>query len=107
MLQTDRAGRSRATLRHGWKTQILPPVRIPGGESGQESPGAGEGRDVMARETGGNTADGNTFDTSRRRFLGGSGLAAIGAVIGGVLPLSREGAGIPQAHAQAAPAAAP
>ena len=61
----------------------------------------------MARETGGNTADGNKFETSRRRFLGSSGLAAIGAVIGGVLPLSRDGVGIPQAHAQAAPAAAP
>ena len=61
----------------------------------------------MARETGGNTADGNNFETSRRRFLGSSGLAAIGAVIGGVLPLSRDGAGIPQAHAQAAPAATP
>ena len=61
----------------------------------------------MARETGGNTADNNRFDTSRRRFLGSSGLAAIGAVIGGVVPLSRDGAGIPQAHAQAAsPAAA-
>ena len=60
----------------------------------------------MTRETGGNTAD-SKFDTSRRRFLGSSGLAAIGAVIGGVLPLSRNGAGIPQAHAQAAPAAAP
>ena len=61
----------------------------------------------MARETGGNTADGNNFETSRRRFLGSSGLAAIGAVIGGALPLSRNGVGIPQAHAQAAPAAAP
>ena len=59
----------------------------------------------MARETGGNTADGNKFETSRRRFLGSSGLAAIGAVIGGAL--SRNGAGISQAHAQAAPAAAP
>ena len=56
----------------------------------------------MARETGGNTADGNNFHTSRRRLLGSSGLAAIGAVMGGVLPLSRNGAGIPQAHAQAA-----
>ena len=61
----------------------------------------------MAREPGGNTADGNKFETSRRRFLGSSGLAAIGAVIGGALPLSRNGIGIPQAHAQAAPAAAP
>ena len=61
----------------------------------------------MARETGGNTADGNNFETSRRRFLGSSGLAAIGAVIGGALPLSRNGIGIPQAHAQAAPAATP
>ena len=49
----------------------------------------------MARETGGNTADGNKFETSRRRFLGSSGLAAIGAVIGGALPLSRNGIGIP------------
>ena len=56
----------------------------------------------MARETGGNTADGNKFDTGRRRFLGSSGLAAMGAVIGGVLPLSGDGAGIPPAHAQAA-----
>lgn len=61
----------------------------------------------MARETGHDTADGNTLDTSRRGFLGSSGLAAIGAVIGCVLPLSRDGIGIPQAHAQAAPAAAP
>ena len=61
----------------------------------------------MARETGGNAADGNKFETSRRRFLGSSGLAAIGAAIGGALPLSRNGMGIPQAHAQAAPAAAP
>ena len=44
----------------------------------------------MAQETGGNTADGNTFDTSRRGFLGSSGLAAIGAVLGGVLPLSAQ-----------------
>ena len=60
----------------------------------------------MARETGHDTADGNTFDTSRRRFLGSSGLAAVGAVIGGALPLPGS-RGIPQAHAQAAPAAAP
>jgi hypothetical protein len=45
----------------------------------------------MARETGGDTAEGNKFETSRRRFLGSSGLAAIGAVIGGALPLSRNG----------------
>ena len=50
----------------------------------------------MARETGGNTADGNNFETSRRRFLGSSGLAAIGAVIGGALPLSRNGAAFPR-----------
>ena len=56
---------------------------------------------------GDDAADGNKFETSRRRFLGSSGLAAIGAVIGGALPLSRNGVGIPQAHAQAAPAAAP
>ena len=52
----------------------------------------------MARETGGDTADGSNFDTSRRRLLGSSGLAAIGAVIGGALPLSRNGTGIPQGY---------
>ena len=47
------------------------------------------------------------LDTSRRRFLGGTALAATGAVIGNILPLSGDGGGIPQAHAQAAaPAAA-
>jgi len=60
----------------------------------------------MAREPEGNAAAGNKFNTSRRRFLGSSGLAAIGAVIGGALPLSRNGS-IPQAHAQAASPAAP
>jgi sulfite oxidase len=60
----------------------------------------------MARETGGNTADSNRFDTSRRRFLGSSGLAAMGAIIGSVLPLSRDGSVIQQAHAQATPPAA-
>ena len=61
----------------------------------------------MERETGRNSANGNTLDFSRRRFLGSSGLAATGAIIGGALPLPGNGGGIPQAHAQAAPAAAP
>jgi DMSO/TMAO reductase YedYZ molybdopterin-dependent catalytic subunit len=49
-------------------------------------------------------------DTNRRRFLGGTALAAIGGIIGGVMPLAGTG-GIPGAHAQgtapapAAPAA--
>ena len=65
----------------------------------------------MARETGADAADRNHFDTdhfdtSRRRFLGGTGLAAMGAIIGGTLPLPGS-VGISQAHAQAAPAAAP
>src|SRR6185436_4310468 len=96
-----------AILRHGCKTQILVPVGFRW-ETRPRKPGSGQqGRDVMARETGGDTAEDNKFETSRRRFLGSSGLAAIGAVIGGALPLSRNGIGIPQAHAQAAPAAAP
>ncbi len=63
----------------------------------------------MARETGRDAADsGISFNTSRRGFLGSTGLAALGAAIGGGLPLSRNGDGIPAAHAQAAaPAAAP
>ena len=64
----------------------------------------------MARETGRDAADRdyldtNHFDTSRRGFLSGTGLAAMGAIIGGTLPLP--GSGISQANAQAAPAAAP
>ena len=54
----------------------------------------------MAREIGGDTAEGNKFETSRRRFLGSSGLAAIGGVIGGALPLSRNGIGIPPGFAR-------
>src|SRR5436853_7815146 len=42
---------------------------------------------------------------SRRGFLGGTALAAAGAVIGNILPISSEA--IPQAHAQAAAPAAP
>src|SRR5690242_17626831 len=56
----------------------------------------------MTWEAGGSAAEGSHFDTNRRRFLGGSALAALGATIGGALPLSRDGFGIPQAHAQAA-----
>ena len=61
----------------------------------------------MAREVGRSSANGNTLNVSRRRFLGSSGLAATAAIIGGTLPLPGNGGGIPQAHAQAAPAAAP
>ena len=60
----------------------------------------------MAREVGRSSANGNTLDVSRRRFLGSSGLAATGAIIGGTLPLPGHGGGIPQAHAQAAAAPA-
>ncbi|MEA2961361.1 MAG: hypothetical protein QOI46_1459, partial [Alphaproteobacteria bacterium] len=40
-------------------------------------------------------------DANRRRFLGGTALAALGAIIGDVMPLSGTG-GISSAHAQAA-----
>lgn len=62
----------------------------------------------MARETGQNAANGgNSFNSNRRGFLGSTGLAAMGAIVGGTMPLPGNGAGIPRAHAQAAPAAAP
>ena len=47
---------------------------------------------------------GTTLNASRRGFLGGTALAAMGAAIGNVLPLS---GAIPRAHAQAGAAAAP
>ena len=51
---------------------------------------------------------GNNFDTSRRQISGQFEVwPRSGAIIGGALPLSRNGVGIPQAHAQAGPAAAP
>ena len=50
---------------------------------------------------------GRSFSTSRRGFLGSTGLAAIGAIIGGVMPLPGDGGGIPSAQAQAGGAAAP
>ncbi|WP_275185125.1 molybdopterin-dependent oxidoreductase [Bradyrhizobium sp. CSA112] len=62
----------------------------------------------MARETGRNAANGGTgFKTNRRGFLGSTGLAAMGAIIGSAVPLSGNGPGIPGAHAQAGGAAAP
>jgi len=62
----------------------------------------------MARETGRNAANGgNNFNSNRRGFLGSTGLAAMGAIVGSTMPLSGNSAGIPSAHAQAGPAAAP
>jgi len=61
----------------------------------------------MSQETGAAAGSGHGFDASRRGFLGSTGLAAMGAIIGGILPLSGNGAGIPGAHAQAGGAAAP
>jgi len=56
----------------------------------------------MARETGRNAANGgNSFNSNRRGFLGSTGLAAMGAIIGAALPHSGNVAGIPRAHAQA------
>ena len=49
----------------------------------------------------------DNFTTSRRGFLGSTGLAVTGAVIGGVMPLSSSGGGIPAAQAQATAPAAP
>jgi DMSO/TMAO reductase YedYZ molybdopterin-dependent catalytic subunit len=52
---------------------------------------------------------GGGVDANRRRLLGGTALAAMGAIVGGVMPLSGNGGGIPGAHAQgtAPPAPAP
>ncbi|HEY3223322.1 MAG TPA: sulfite oxidase [Pseudolabrys sp.] len=62
----------------------------------------------MARETGRNAANGgNSFNSTRRGFLGSTGLAAMGAIVGSTMPLSGNSAGIPSAHAQAGPAAEP
>jgi sulfite oxidase len=62
----------------------------------------------MAREFGRNAANGgNSFNSDRRGFLGSTGLAAMGAIVGSTMPLSGNSAGIPSAHAQAAPVAAP
>ena len=47
---------------------------------------------------------GTGLEASRRGFLGGTALAAVGAAIGNIVPLSGDGGGIPQAHAQAAAA---
>src|SRR5215216_404520 len=59
----------------------------------------------MARETGPN--GGNSFNSDRRGFLSSTGLAAMGAIVGSTMPLSGNSAGIPSAHAQAGPVAAP
>src|SRR5215212_6667884 len=65
-------------------------------------------RNIMTRETGRNTANGgDSFSSSRRGFLGSTGLAAMGAIVGSTMPLSGNSAGIPSAHAQAGPVAAP
>jgi sulfite oxidase len=77
------------------KTQIL------AGECGRNPQGSAQGEETMAQEAG------TRLDTSRRRFLGGTALAATGAMIGNILPSSGNGGGIPQAHAQAAAPAAP
>ena len=62
----------------------------------------------MARETRRNASNGgNSFNSNRRGFLGSTGLAAMGAIVGSTMPLSGNSAGIPSAHAQAGPAAAP
>ena len=61
----------------------------------------------MAQQADDAVEGGSHFTTSRRGFLGSTGLAAMGAVIGGVMPLSPDGGGIPAAHAQAAAPAAP
>src|SRR6201999_3357976 len=56
---------------------------------------------IMAEQ---NAADAlRGVDASRRRFLGGTALAALGGIIGGVMPLS----GIPEAHAQGTAPATP
>jgi sulfite oxidase len=61
------------------------------------------GRTIMAQ----NNAANSGVDANRRRLLGGTALAAMGTIIGGVMPLSGNGAGIPGAHAQGTAPAAP
>ena len=62
----------------------------------------------MARETGRNAANApNNLNSNRREFLTSTGLAAMGAIVGSTMPLSGNSAGIPSAHAQAGPVAAP
>src|SRR5215207_9694958 len=67
-----------------------------------------KGENIMGREAGRNAANGgNSFNSDRRGFLGSTGLAAMGAIVGSTMPLSGNSAGIPSAHAQAGPVAAP
>jgi sulfite oxidase len=60
----------------------------------------------MARQSGRN-AKGTSFDTGRRRFLSGTGLAAMGAITAGALSPPLNVGGIHRAHAQAGSAAEP
>ena len=67
----------------------------------------------MLRETregrndlfGGAAGPADGLKSSRRGFLGGTGLAAIGAAIGSAMPLSGSGEAIPAAAAQGSGAA--
>jgi sulfite oxidase len=61
----------------------------------------------MSQDIGAAAGSGHSINASRRGFLGSTGLAAAGAILGGALPLSGNGAGIPAAQAQAGGAAAP
>ena len=71
-------------LRQGRKAQILRPnVENRGAIPGKNPEHQGE--NVMAHEP---EVPPGSFNTSRRGFLGSTALAAIGAIIGGVLPLS-------------------
>src|SRR6185295_4885453 len=54
-----------------------------------------------------NNAAYSGVDAVRRNFLGGTALAAMGTIIGGVMPISENGAGIPGALAQGTAPAAP
>jgi sulfite oxidase len=96
-------------LRQGRKAQILRPIWESLRKPCQKNHNTGnKGRNIMARETGRNAANGgNSFNSSRRGFLGSTGLAAMGAIVGSTMPLSGNSAGIPSAHAQAGPAAEP
>src|SRR5215213_6348834 len=61
-------------------------------------PGADLSRDAAAQAV-------SSVDRGRRGFLGGSGLAAVGAIIGGAMPLSESR--VSPAEAQGQPQAAP
>jgi hypothetical protein len=69
----------------------------------KKRPKVGKGRTIMAGKNAAHLERG--VDANRRRFLGGTALAALGAIIGDALPFSGT-SGIRSANAQGTPPAA-